>query len=264
MCCGSRRCWRPIWARTNRTRCDVLQVRELHVRYGNVRAVQGVSIEVRSGEIVVLIGANGAGKTSMLNAIAGIVRPAAGFISFQGEIITGLPAHRVIDRGIVQVPEGRLIFTGLTVRENLRLGAYRVKERGDPAQAMEQALHNFAELRPRLDEPASALSGGQQQMLAIARGLMARPRLLLLDEPSLGLAPRAVQAVFRLVRTLRGEGITVLLVEQNVRQALQIADRGYVLEGGTVILSGTGRALLAHDLLVSSYLGITQHGKGQS
>jgi branched-chain amino acid transport system ATP-binding protein len=239
----------------------VLQVRELHVRYGNVRAVHGVSLEVHPGEIVALIGANGAGKTSLLNAIAGIVRPAAGVISFEGEVITGLPAYRVIDRGIVQVPEGRLIFTGLTVRENLRLGAYRRREPGGEAQAMEHALHNFAELSPRLDEPASALSGGQQQMLAIARGLMARPKLLLLDEPSLGLAPRAVRAVFRLVRTLRSEGITMLLVEQNVRQALQIADRGYVLEGGAVILSGTGRELLAHELLVSSYLGITQHGE---
>jgi branched-chain amino acid transport system ATP-binding protein len=232
----------------------------MHVRYGNLPAVRGVSLDAARGEVVALIGANGAGKTSTLNAIAGIVRPAEGSIVFEGVDITGLPPHRTIERGIAQVPEARLIFTGLTVRENLRLGAY-VSGRGMKTEVvMEESLRHFEELRGRLDEPASALSGGQQQMLAIARGLMARPRLLMLDEPSLGLAPRAVRTLFRLVRTLRGDGITVVLVEQNVRQALQVADRAYILEGGAVILTGTGRELLHHDLLVSSYLGIAQSG----
>jgi branched-chain amino acid transport system ATP-binding protein len=241
-------------------KADMLRLRELHVRYGHRPAVRGVSLEVAQGEVVALIGANGAGKTSTLNAIAGTIRPTDGSIFFEDVDITGLPPHQTMRLGIVQVPEGRLIFSRLTVRENLRLGAYSAGVAADIPERLNKALRHFSELRGRLDEPASVLSGGQQQMLAIARGLMARPRLFLLDEPSLGLDPRSVRGLFRLVRYLRDEGTSVLLVEQNVRQALHVADRGYVLEGGSVILMGSGRELLQHDLLVPSYLGITPQG----
>ena len=182
---------------------------------------------------------------------------------FLGEDITGLPAHRVIGRGITQVPEGRLVFTGLTIEENLRLGAYSAGRRLDVAAEMERVLDLFPVLRERLASRGSALSGGQAQMLAVARGLMARPRLLLLDEPSLGLSPVAVQEVFALIGDLRRRGVTVLLVEQNVRQALSIADRGYVLENGTIILEGSAPELAGHDMLVSAYMGLKEKDRGR-
>ena len=234
----------------------MLEVRDLHVSYGKVRAVQGVSLEVNEGEIVALIGANGAGKSSTMHAVCGIERPAAGEIRFLGLHIARLPPHRIVRRGIVQVPEGRLIFGGLTIAQNLRLGAHNVPERARAEAYIHHVLELFPMLQDRLDERGSALSGGQAQMLALARGLMARPKLLMLDEPSLGLAPIAAQEVFALIAQLRESGVTILLVEQNVRQALAIADRGYVLESGRIILEGKAAELAEHELLVSSYLGL--------
>ncbi|MDE0052018.1 MAG: ABC transporter ATP-binding protein [Rhodospirillales bacterium] len=234
----------------------MLEVRGLHVSYGKVRAVQGVSLEVNEGEIVALIGANGAGKSSTMHAVCGIERPSAGEILFLGRHIARLPPHRIMRRGIVQVPEGRLIFGGLTIAQNLRLGAYNVSGRARAEAYINHVLEFFPMLQGRLDERGSALSGGQAQMLALARGLMARPKLLMLDEPSLGLAPIAAQEVFALISRLRDSGVTILLVEQNVRQALTIADRGYVLESGRIIMDGEADALAGHELLVSAYLGL--------
>ena len=234
----------------------MLEIRDLHVTYGKVRAVQGISIDVGEGEIVALIGANGAGKSSTMHAISGIVRPAKGTIRFEGEDIVRWPSHRIVRRGIAQVPEGRLIFAGLTIEENLRIGGLA----GDAASEEErigQVLDLFPVLRGRLTETASVLSGGQLQMLALARGLMAAPKLLLLDEPSLGLSPRAAMEVFGLIPTLRARGITILLVEQNVRQALEIADRGYVLESGGITLEGSAEKLSTDEDLIRAYLGVS-------
>ena len=238
----------------------MLEVRDLQVSYGKVRAVQGVSLDVEEGEIVALIGANGAGKSSTMHAVCGIERPAGGQIRFLEQSITRLPPHRIMRRGIVQVPEGRLIFGGLTIAQNLRLGAYNVASQAKAEADIDRVLEFFPMLRDRLDERGAALSGGQAQMLALARGLMARPKLLMLDEPSLGLAPIAAQEVFALLPRLRDAGVTILLVEQNVRQALAIADRGYVLESGRIILDGNAAELAEHELLVSAYLGLQRGG----
>ena len=234
----------------------MLEIRDLRVNYGRIRALQGVSLDVAEGEIVALIGANGAGKSSTMNAISGVARVASGEIRLDGESLVGLPSHRVIGRGVVQVPEGRLIFAGLTIEENLRLAAGAAHDRRREAEELERVLDLFPMLKERLKDRGSGLSGGQAQMLALARGLIAAPRLLLLDEPSLGLAPLAAREVFDLIPRLRDGGITILLVEQNVRQALAVADRGYVLEGGRIVLDGGAGELLGHELLVSSYLGI--------
>ena len=236
----------------------MLKVEGLEVKYGNIRAVQGVSLQVDEGEIVAVIGANGAGKSSTLNAICGIAKTAGGRVTYRGKNITGLPAHQIIKKGIVQVPEGRRIFAPLSVEENLRLGAYATDSGKNTGAEIDRVMAFFPDLRERISEPASNLSGGQLQMLALARGLMARPRLLLLDEPSLGLAPLVVQELFGLIPALRDEGITILLVEQNVRQALGVVNRGYVLESGRVILSGTASELMENQLLVESYLGILE------
>lgn len=236
----------------------MLEVRDLVVNYGKIRAVRGISLDVGKGEIVALIGANGAGKSSTMNAICGIVKTAAGTVRFEGKAITGRASHRVVRRGIVQVPEGRMIFAGLTIEENLLAGAYAARDRRGVRREMAAVLDIFPVLRQRLRDRASDLSGGQLQMLALARGMMAGPKLLLLDEPSLGLAPVAVREVFALVRDLRARGVTILLVEQNVRQALAIADRGYVLESGEIVLDGKAGDLLEHELLVGSYLGIAR------
>ena len=235
----------------------MLEVRDLGVSYGGLRAVDGVSLEVRAEEIVSIIGMNGAGKTSILDAVAGVVPPAGGEIRFEGESIGGLPAHAVVARGIVQVPEGRLIFGTLSVEENLRVGAHHrggfvLRRRTRP-----DLRRLFPALADRLDRPAASLSGGEAQMLALARGLEAEPRLLLLDEPSLGLSPKLAAGVFDLIRRLRDQGLTVLLVEQNVRRTLALADRAYVLEGGRIALQGTAAELMADDSLVSNYLGVS-------
>ena len=233
----------------------MLEVRDLHVSYGRARAVHGVSLRVEKGEIVALIGANGAGKSSTLRAIGGVVRPARGTITFQGTDIAGRPAHRIVPLGIAQVPEGRLIFDDMTIEENLVLGGI-TRPRGGERERMAHLLELFPVLAARAGELASHLSGGQQQLLAIARGLMSDPAFLMLDEPSLGLAPLAAQEVFDLFGTLRRNGLTILLVEQNVRRALTIADRGYVIESGRIILEGESAHLLADEGLARAYIGV--------
>ena len=234
----------------------MLEARDLEVQYGKIRAVYGLSLNVIKGEIVALIGANGAGKSSTMHAICGIERANAGQVHFEGENITGLRSHQIIGRGLVQVPEGRLIFGGLTIEENLRLGAYNTNSSLPMGDEIERVLTNFPMLKDRLSEQGTALSGGQAQMLALARAMMARPKLLMLDEPSLGLAPIAVEEVYALIETLPDAGVTVLLVEQNVRQALAVADRGYVIESGKIILEGKANELLNNEHLINVYMGL--------
>ncbi len=234
----------------------MLELRDLHVSYGRIRAVQGVSLEVRAGEVVALVGANGAGKSSILKAIAGLERPERGSIRFEGADIAGAPAHRTLARGIAYVPEGRMIVGTLSVRDNLRLGAYARAGSTDLAAEIARVLAIFPDLHERLDEPGASLSGGQAQMLALARGLMAAPRLLLLDEPALGLAPVMTRAVFDLLARLKREGATVLLVEQNVAEALALADRAYVLEGGRIVKEGAASLLARDPGLREAYLGV--------
>lgn len=234
----------------------LLRAEGLRYDYRGVLAVQEVSLEVAEGEIVALLGANGAGKSTTVNMLAGVLRPAGGRILWEGEDIAGLPAHRVLERGIALVPEGRLIFPQMTVLENLQVAGAARRAAPDFAQRLEEILAIFPRLRERASQAAGSLSGGEQQMLAIARGLVGRPRLLILDEPSLGLAPMLVRAVFDLVRDLNARGITTLLVEQNLRQTLRVAHRGYVLEKGRVALSGTGAALADDPYVRQAFLGL--------
>ena len=233
----------------------MLEVRNLAVAYGRIRAVQGIDLDVAAGEIVALIGANGAGKSSTLRAISGIERPAAGAIRFEGREIAGRPPHRIVAAGIAHVPEGRRIFASLSVRDNLRLGAF-LRPGAEADAAIADALALFPILRERLEAPGSELSGGQAQMLALARGVIARPRLLMLDEPTLGLAPKTAGEIFAIVRRLRAEGLTIVLVEQNLRQALTIADRAYILESGRITLAGPVAELKENRHLHAAYLGI--------
>ncbi|MEO7008247.1 MAG: ABC transporter ATP-binding protein [Caldimonas sp.] len=233
----------------------LLRVEGLRVAYGHIEAVQGIDFEVESGEIRTLVGANGAGKSTTLLALSGLVPAKAGSILFEGEELTRLPTHRIVERGLVQVAEGRAILTTLTVRENLELGAYRRRDRGAIAGDLERVLSLFPRLHDRIDAMAGNLSGGEQQMLAIGRALLARPRLLLLDEPSMGLAPLVVQDIFATLRRINRDGLTVFLVEQNVRQALKIARYGYVLESGKIVLSGAGAALMNDPRVIDAYLG---------
>jgi branched-chain amino acid transport system ATP-binding protein len=242
----------------------MLELRDLHVSHRKVRAVSGLDLRVRQGETVAIIGANGAGKSSTLHAICGVVRPVSGRILFMDEDITGLASHKVISRGISCVPEGRMIIGGLSVRENLMLGGFpRRRSTREVARELQAVLSVFPILAERLDEPGANLSGGQAQMLALARGLMASPKLLMLDEPSLGLAPAAARDVFRLIVDLRSRGVTILLVEQNVRRALQVADRVYLLEHGRATMAGSARELLTNERLIRSYLGI-EEDKGEA
>ena len=234
----------------------MLAVSDLVVNYGEVQAVDGISIKVKAGELVSITGANGAGKSSMLNAIAGIRTAASGKIVFAGEDITGLRAHQIVEKGIVQVPEGRQLFATLTVRENLLAGGYANSRFLLDQVIPESIVQRFPVLGERLDSLGSSLSGGQAQMLALARGLMNRPDLLLLDEPTLGLAPIAVKEVFDLIAQLRDQGLTILVVEQNVRQVLEISDYAYVVEGGRIVMEGKGGELLNNSSLVESYLGV--------
>jgi branched-chain amino acid transport system ATP-binding protein len=234
----------------------LLTVEGLDVRYGKIRAVVGLDLAVDDGEIVTLVGVNGAGKSSTIRAICGVESPSAGRIVFAGQRLDRLPAHRIMALGVAHVPEGRQIFTNMTLRENLLLGAYHRQDQDQVARDIEADLELFPHLRGRLGERAYNLSGGELQMLALLRGLVARPRLLLLDEPSLGLAPLVVKDLFRLIRALKGRGVTILLVEQNVRQALTVADRGYVMESGQLILSGDAQDLLADEQVAHAYLGV--------
>jgi branched-chain amino acid transport system ATP-binding protein len=231
----------------------LLEVDDLVVRYGAIAALKGVSFTVGDGEIVALLGANGAGKTTTQKTISGMLRASAGRITFDGQRIDGIPAHRLIGLGICHVPEGRHVFPRMTVAENLEMGAFRFR-RPDAAD-QERVLELFPLLRDRYRQQAGTLSGGEQQMLAIGRALMGKPRLLLLDEPSMGLAPMIVRQIFDIVREINASGVTVLLVEQNAAQALALANRGYVLETGEIVLSGTGRELLADDRVRAAYLG---------
>jgi branched-chain amino acid transport system ATP-binding protein len=234
----------------------VLELTDVHVRYGNIRALQGVSLRVESGELVALIGSNGAGKSTTLRTISGLLRPAQGTITFEGADITTAATDRIVARGISHCPEGRRIFGSLTVLENLRLGAVSRSDSTAVAADLEMVFELFPLLKERLGQAGGTLSGGEQQMLAIGRALMSRPRLLLLDEPSLGLAPLMVERIFATIAELRRQGRTILLVEQNVHQALDVADRAYVLETGRIMLDGPA-SVLRHDPKVEqSYLGV--------
>jgi branched-chain amino acid transport system ATP-binding protein len=232
----------------------MLQVRDLDVSYGRIRALTRVSFEVHAGEIVTLIGPNGAGKSTLLKAIAGILKPQAGSIRFAGEPIQGWRAEDIVPRGLVLVPEGRSTLKHMTVRENLVLGGYARRDQAGLAQDVERMIDRFPALRPRLGQKAGTLSGGEQQMLVIARALLARPALLMLDEPSLGLAPLVTAKIFAILRELKRDGVTVLLVEQNARQALRLADRAYVLENGRIVLEGAD--LAGNDRVREAYLGV--------
>ncbi len=235
----------------------MLEVKDLHVAYGAIKAIHGVNLVVRRGQIVTLIGANGAGKTTTLRAISGMVRPTHGHITLEGKDITGMPSHMMVRLGMAHAPEGRGIFANLTVDENLTLGAFArpSSEKEAIAADREKALNFFPRIRERLKQNAGTLSGGEQQMLAIARALMARPRLLLLDEPSLGLAPQIVQTIFKIIREINSTGTTILLVEQNAHMALNVAHHGYVIEVGSITMDRPAKELAASDEVRKAYLG---------
>jgi branched-chain amino acid transport system ATP-binding protein len=234
----------------------MLEVRDLQVAYGAAPALWDVSLDVRAGEMLCVVGPNGAGKTTLIHAIAGILRAGGGRIAFEGRDVTQLPSHRFCEAGIAIVPEGRRLFTGMSVLENLELGSYLPAAKARRKESLEAALALFPALRERLTSPAGELSGGQQQMVAIARALMARPRLLLLDEPSLGLSPRIVHDVFAAIRKINAEGVSVLLVEQNVVMALEVSSRAYVLEEGRIVAEGAPDELLARPEIQRAYLGV--------
>jgi len=232
----------------------LLDVKDIHVFYGSIEAVKGMSFHVDRGEIVCLIGANGAGKTTTLRTVSGLLRPREGAVFYDGQRIDLLPAHEIVVLGVAQSPEGRRIFPGMTVRENLDMGAFTRKDSGQ-REDLERILELFPILRERARQAAGTLSGGEQQMLAIGRALMAKPKLLLLDEPSMGLAPIVVQRIFDIVREISEQGMTILLVEQNAAQALSLADRGYVIETGKIVLEDEARSLLANERVRKAYLG---------
>jgi branched-chain amino acid transport system ATP-binding protein len=233
-----------------------LEVRDINTYYGNIHALQGVSIVVRDGEIVTLIGANGAGKSTTLRTISGILQPRQGQITLDGRQINGLPPHRIVELGVCQVPEGRRIFPRMTVLENLEMGAFARKDRGQIAADLERVFALFPRLQERIGQKGGTLSGGEQQMLAIGRALMSRPKILLLDEPSMGLAPILVETIFQTVTEINQQGVTVLLVEQNALMALQVAHRGYVLETGAIVLDDTAANLRQNETVQKAYLGI--------
>ncbi|MDG4506935.1 ABC transporter ATP-binding protein [Streptococcus suis] len=233
----------------------MLEVKNLSVNYGVIEAVKDVSFEVNEGEVVTLIGANGAGKTSILRTISGLVRPSAGTISFLGNEIQKVPARKIVADGLSQVPEGRHVFAGLTVMENLEMGAFLRNNREENQANLKKIFARFPRLEERKNQDAATLSGGEQQMLVMGRALMSQPKLLLLDEPSMGLAPIFIQEIFDIIQDIQKQGTTVLLIEQNANKALAIADRGYVLETGKVVLSGTGKELLASEEVKKAYLG---------
>ena len=232
---------------------QILKIDDINVFYGSIHAIKGISLEVNEGEIVTLIGANGAGKTTTLHTVSGLLRPRTGSIHFCGEDITKIPAHRLVERGLAHCPEGRRVFLQMTVQENLDMGAYTRKD--DPSASLEEVYELFPRLKERRKQVAGTLSGGEQQMLAMGRALMSKPKLLMLDEPSMGLAPILVEQIFDIIKNLHAVGTTILLVEQNAQAALSIADRAYVLETGNITLSGTGSELAKSDEVRKAYLG---------
>ncbi len=233
----------------------LLEVRDLEVNYGLIKAIKGVSFEVNEGEVVALIGANGAGKTTIMHAINGLIPKAHGTVSLMGEDITHAPAHRLIYRGMAQVPEGRRIFQELTVFENLKMGFYIKNDKSEFEQRLEEMYSHFPILKERTNQIAGTLSGGEQQMLAMSRAMMSSPRLLLLDEPSMGLSPLYVNTIFSMIEAVNKQGTTVLLVEQNAKKALSIANRAYVLETGKMVKTGSGADLLVDEEIKKAYLG---------
>ncbi len=235
---------------------SLLEVSDVHAYYGNIHALKGVSLNVNEGEIVTLIGANGAGKTTTLRSISGLMRPRVGWIKFSGDDLAQFKAHELVRRGVAMVPEGRGIFARLTVAENLDMGAYHRSDRSNIKKEMDRVFELFPRLRERRGQVAGTLSGGEQQMLATGRALMSRPKLLLMDEPSMGLAPILVETIFDIIKEINANGTTILLVEQNAHMALQIAHRGYVLQTGEIVLSDSAEALQANAMVQKAYLGI--------
>lgn len=233
----------------------LLQIDNLHVNYGNIRALRGISLSVEAGEIVTLIGGNGAGKTTTLKTISGVLRPRQGNITLQGQAIDKMPPHRVVEMGVAHAPEGRGIFGRMSVWENLEMGMYARRDRRAVQEDVERVFSLFPRLKERIRQLGGTLSGGEQQMLAIGRALMARPTVLLLDEPSMGLSPILVQTIFDVIREINARGTTILLVEQNALMALRIAHRGYVLQTGQIVLNDTARNLRANDMVRKAYLG---------
>ena len=234
---------------------SLLTLTDVEINYGGIRAVKSISLDVNEGELVTLIGANGAGKTTTLKAITGLLKPAGGTITYSGRNVIGTPPHKLAAAGLVLVPEGRGVFPGLTIEENLQMGAYTRNDRAQIKVDIEEKFTLFPRLKERAKQTAGTLSGGEQQMLAISRALMARPRLLLLDEPSMGLAPIMVQKIFEVIRDVSKTGVTILLIEQNAALALQVSTRGYVMDGGSITLSGESKALLANPKVREAYLG---------
>ena len=234
----------------------LLEAHDLHTYYGNIHALKGISITVDSGEIVTLIGANGAGKTTTLHSISGLVRPRSGSIRFDGVDLASVPAHEIVPLGVIQVPEGRRMFARLTVEENLRMGGFTLKDKAEVASGIERAFAMFPRLRERRNQISGTLSGGEQQMLAMGRALMAKPRILLLDEPSMGLAPNLVEQIFATIQKIHGEGTAILLVEQNAHMALEIAHRGYILQTGEIVLADSSENLRDNDEVRRAYLGV--------
>lgn len=234
----------------------MLQIKNLHASYGEMNVLRDVSLEVRSGEVVTIIGTNGAGKTTTLKTIAGILKNISGSIVFENNPVLGKTPHEIVSLGITLVPEGRQLFPAMSVRDNLLMGAYTNAARKSAKETFQEVLELFPRMGERLDQMAGSLSGGEQQMVAIARGLMAKPKLLMFDEPSLGLAPLIVAQVFDILKNIVSSGVTVLIVEQNIYHTLKIADRGYVLENGEITLTGSGEELLSNDYIQKAYLGI--------
>jgi len=233
----------------------MLSVNNLQVHYGMIQAIKDVSFEVNEGEVIALIGANGAGKTTILHTVSGLLQPTKGSVIFEGQDITKVPAHKIVSLGMAHVPEGRRVFAQLTVLENLKLGAYTRKDKNEMEETLQMIYKRFPRLEERKNQIAGTLSGGEQQMLAMGRALMSHPKIILMDEPSMGLSPIFVEEVFKIIRDISAEGVTVLLVEQNAKKALNIADRAYVLETGNIILQGDAKKLMNDESVKKAYLG---------
>ena len=233
----------------------MLEIKDLEVYYGMIQAIKGISFEVNEGEVIALIGANGAGKTTILHTISGLIAPKKGSITFEGQEITKIPAHKIVENGLAQVPEGRRVFPSLSVLQNLKLGAYTRKDKKEIDDTLKMIYERFPRLEERKNQPAGTLSGGEQQMLARGRALMSKPRIILMDEPSMGLSPIFVNEIFDIIKQVSASGTTVLLVEQNAKKALSIADRGYVLETGKIVKEGKASDLLNDEAVKKAYLG---------